>query len=77
MTFLLQKRKKDEKAAWISFKNVVDNFLGNQKSRNYKQLVAKLVKNYEKFGCLMNLKLQFLDSHLDYFPKNLDDCSEE
>ena len=25
----------------------------------------------------MNLKLHFLDSCLDYFPENLDDCNEE
>ena len=25
----------------------------------------------------MNLKLHFLNFHLDYFPKNLGDCSEE
>ena len=65
------------KSVWISFKNIVVNFLGNQKSTNYKQLVAILVKNYEKLGCSMNLKLHFLDSHLDYFPEDPGDCSEE
>ena len=39
--------------------------------------MATLVKNYEKLGCMINLKLHFLDSHLDYFPENLGDCSEE
>ena len=28
-------------------------------------------------GCSMSLKLQFLHSHLDYFPQNLGDYSEE
>ena len=36
-----------------------------------------MVKNYEKLGCLMNLKLHFLDSHLDFLSENLGDCSEE
>ena len=69
--------KKDEKAAWNSFKNVVENFLENQKSKNYKQLVTTLVKNYEKLGKLMNLQLHFLDSHFDYFHENLGDCNKE
>ena len=39
--------------------------------------VAGLVKNFGKLGCLMNLKLHFLDSHIDYFQMNLGDYSEE
>lgn len=66
-----------QKAAWLSFKDVAQNFLGNHKSENYKTLVNKLLKNYQKLGCLMNLKLHFLHSHLDYFPENLGDYSEE
>jgi len=33
--------------------------------------------NFKNLGCLMNLKVHFLHSHLDYFPKNLGDLSEE
>lgn len=36
-----------------------------------------MVENYKTLGCLMNLKLHFLDSHIDYFPENLGDFSEE
>lgn len=66
-----------EKATWTSFKNVMENFLGNHKSENLKKIIADLVKNFGKLGCLMNLKLHFLDSHIDYFPINLEDYSEE
>ena len=66
-----------EKAAWISFKEVSTNFLGNRKSPNYKGIVKKMVENFEKLGCLMNLKLHFLDSHIDDFPDNFGDYSEE
>lgn len=52
-----------EKAAWLSFRSVVQNFLGNRKSPDYRSIVASLIKNYEKLGCLMNLKLHFLDSY--------------
>ena len=66
-----------EKAAWLSFKEVAANFLGNHKSANYKEIVARMVRNFETLGCLMNLKLHFLDSHIDNFPENLGDYSEE
>lgn len=66
-----------ERAAWISFKEVVQNFLGNHKSVEYKEIVARMVENYKELGCLMNLKLHYLHSHIDYFPMNLGDFSEE
>jgi len=66
-----------EKAAWDSFKGTVENFLGNKKSENYKEIVAKMVENFQALGCNMNLKLHFLDSHIDYFPMNLGAYSEE
>ncbi|KYQ59847.1 hypothetical protein ALC60_01234, partial [Trachymyrmex zeteki] len=47
------------------------------KSENYKNIVANVLENFRKLGCLMNLKIHFLHSHLDYFPKNLGDFSDE
>lgn len=66
-----------EKTAWKAFKDVVTGFLGNNKAANYEARISKLLKSYEKMGCLMNLKLHFLDSHLDFFPDNLGDVSDE
>ncbi|KYN50270.1 hypothetical protein ALC62_08512 [Cyphomyrmex costatus] len=66
-----------EKAAWTSFREVVNKFLGNNKDRNYKQIVETMLVNFEKLGCLMNLKIHFLHSHIDYFPENLGNFSEE
>lgn len=66
-----------EKKAWNSFKDVCDNFLGNNKHPDYKKKVCELVSNFQKQNCLMNLKLHFLDSHIDDFPDNLGDYSEE
>ncbi|KYN06056.1 hypothetical protein ALC62_02999 [Cyphomyrmex costatus] len=66
-----------EKTAWLCFKDVIEHFLGNQKSPNYKEIVANLVESFKNLGCLMNLKLHFLHSHVDYFPDNLGDYSEE
>lgn len=67
----------DESEAWSSFVEVIDDFLGNNKSPNYKEIVAKMVQNYKKLGCNMSVKLHFLDSHVDYFPENLGAVSEE
>lgn len=66
-----------EKDAWLSFKNVVKNFLGNKKSPDYQNVVSEMVTNFGKLGCLMNLKLHFLHSHINKFPDNLGDFSEE
>ena len=66
-----------EKNAWLSFKSVVENFLGNNKSVDYKDKIKEMLNNYKKLGCLMSLKLHFLESHVDYFPENLGDYSEE
>ena len=32
---------------------------------------------FEALGCHMSLKVHFLHAHLDYFPQNLGDMSEE
>lgn len=67
----------NEKAAWVSFKEVSTKFLGNTKDPNYKNIVKQMVANFQTMKCLMNLKLHFLDSHVDYFPENLGHFSEE
>ena len=66
-----------EKNAWESFKSVVENFLGKHKREDYKAIIKTLLVNYEKLGCLMSLKLHFLESHVDNFPGNNSDFSEE
>jgi hypothetical protein len=63
--------------AWSSFVLVVKNFLGNQKASNYKELVENMLENFKNLGCNMSLKVHFLYSHLDCFPENLGDMSEE
>lgn len=66
-----------EYAAWESFKCIVKSFLGNNKSENYRQIVAELLKNYHELGARMSLKIHFLHSHLDFFPQNLGAVSDE
>jgi len=61
-----------KKEAWLSFKDVVRNFLGNKKNKNYKQIVAHMLIKFRKLGYLMSLKVHFLHAHLDKFPENLE-----
>lgn len=66
-----------EKNAWISFKEVINNFFGNIKSENYETIVNSMLENYRILGFNMSIIMHFLYSHLDKFPENLGDVSEE
>ena len=55
----------------------VVNFLGNQKSDNYVEIVDNLLDRYKELGCNMSLKIHFLHSHLDFFPSNCGDVNDE
>ncbi len=66
-----------EKRAWEAFVSVVKNFLGNEKAENYKDVVERMLQSYHRLGCNMSIKVHFLNSHLDEFPANLGDVSDE
>jgi hypothetical protein len=66
-----------ERSAWDSFKSVVTGFLGNTKADDYKERVGDMLQAYETVGARMSIKMHFLHGHLDYFPANLGDFSEE
>ena len=63
---LTSKMTATEAAAWKTFRDVVENFLENKHSSDYKILVNNLMEEYEKMGCRMSLKMHFLHSHLDF-----------
>ena len=67
----------NEKTAWVSFKNVCTNFLGKRRSQDYEEMVGVLMQSFQAMGARMSIKMHFLHSHLDYFPENCDDYSEE
>lgn len=66
-----------ELAAWLSLISVSQNFLGNNRSFNYKQIVSNLIKAFEAQGIKETVKLHFLRSHLDSFPINCGQLSDE
>ncbi|UYV82854.1 hypothetical protein LAZ67_22001095 [Cordylochernes scorpioides] len=66
-----------EAAALNSFRNVCKHFLGSVKVENYRDIVIDLLLSYKALGSNMSLKIQFLHSHLDFFPDNLGAVSDE
>ena len=66
-----------EKNAWISFADVIKNFLGNVKAINYVEIVEIMLKSFESLRCNMSVKVHFLFSHLSSFPENLGSVSDE
>ena len=66
-----------EKEVWVSFKNVITKFLGNTKYSDYINIVGNMLDKFNKLGCLTNLEIHFLNSHLDFFPDNLGDVSKK
>ena len=66
-----------ELQAWTAFRNVVENFLGNKKAANYSVLIDEMLESFKLLGCNMSVKVHFLHAHLNYFPDNLGDFTEE
>ena len=60
-----------ECATWNSFKQVVNNFLGNTKTGNHTMLVSNMTEAFQKFAYLMSIKIHFLSSHILKFLKTI------
>jgi len=56
-----------ERNAWLSFKRICKDFLGNHKAANYQDAVQDLLTSYRAMGCNMSLKIHFLESHFNFF----------
>ena len=66
-----EKILQDKEKVWGAFCQVCYNFLGNEKAKNYKELVELF------FKILDALKIPFVDSHLNFFPDNCGEVSDE
>ena len=55
----------------------LQSFLGNEKAKNFKKIVNEMLYNFQQLGCTMSIQLHYVHSHLDVFPDNLGDFSEE
>ena len=67
----------DERKAWLSVKNVIQNFLGNHKSKLCKRYVNEMLMQFYDSNVNMSLKIHFLHSHLDLFPGKLGSVNDE
>ena len=66
-----------ELEAWKAFVLVVKNCLGNNKARNYAELVMNVLTAFRNLGSKMSVKMQYLFSHKDRFPENLGSMGDE
>ena len=66
-----------ESTAWKCFVDVVNGFLGNHKSPDWKGLVDALLRSFHELGANMSVKVHYLFSHIDHFPTNLGAVSDE
>ena len=66
-----------ERNAWLSFKRICKDFLRNHKAANYQNVVQDLLTSHKAIGCNMSLKIHFLESHLDFYPEDLGEVSDE
>jgi len=57
-----EKQKETERNAWLSFKRICKDFLGNHKAANYQDVVQDMLTSYKMMGCNMSLKINFLES---------------
>ena len=71
------KLSRKEKPAWKALVDVTECFIGSYRAENYQDIVSNLLQKYKAMGCRMSLTLQFLHSHLDFFPPYLADVSDE
>ena len=58
-----------EKAALRSFRDVVGNFLGDNESPDYREIVKQMLVSFRPIGCI---KLHFLFSYIDYLLRILE-----
>ena len=66
-----------ERVTWCSYVSVIREFLGNTKASNYRNLVDVMLQNFQVLSARLSIKLRYLYCHLNYFPENLGDVSEE
>jgi hypothetical protein len=60
-----------------SLQSVVTKFLRNNKHPDYVTIVAKMLEKSKVLGCLISLKIHFLNLHLDFSPTNLGAVNDE
>lgn len=63
--------------AWRCLKEVCQNYLGNYKAPDHVEIVERMINAFRVLKCNMSLKIHLLHSHLDFFPSNVGNVSDE
>ena len=67
-----------ESKAWLLFREICEDFLGNHRAENYQDVVQDLLTSYKAMGCnIYSLQTHFLQSHMNFFPENLGEVSDK
>lgn len=66
-----------KKRAFNGIVATIKNFLGNKRAENYKEIIAEMMSAFRDMKVNMSLKIHFLYDHLEFFPDNLGDYSDE
>jgi hypothetical protein len=60
----------DQSRAWVAFRSLCVNVLGNNLATGYKAIVRELLDSYAALEVHMSTKIHFLNSHLDELMKS-------
>lgn len=66
-----------EKEAFSNIKAVCNNFLGNHRAENYRELIHNMMQSFKRLRINMSPKIHYLHQHLDFFRDNLGKISDE
>ncbi|KAF2359026.1 hypothetical protein FHG87_010219 [Trinorchestia longiramus] len=59
-----------ELRTWEAFKSVCHGFLANTRGPDYQECIEELLQSDEDLGYRMSLKIHFLHSHFNFFPRS-------
>ena len=51
--------------------------VGNRRAANFEEVVQNMLDAFQRLGANMSIKVHFLHNHLDRFPANCGDVSDE
>lgn len=67
----------EEREAYLSLKRVCEQFLGNHRSENYRELIKSMLSAYKNLHINVTVKMHLLLCHIDQFPSNCGQFSDE
>ena len=66
-----------ERTAWYRYIDVTENFLGSHREPDFADRIKKMLEAFKWIGCSCSLKMHLLNAHLDRFPSNCGDYSDQ